>query len=191
MAQRSHSFPTDAFVAKVNPSGTALVYAGYIGGSGADYGQGIAVDSTGAAYVTGETGSTNFPTTAGAFNTTGTGSFVTKLNPAGTALVYSTILVDASTTSIAVDSTGNAYVTGETGCFSDGLRSIPISCSDEATFPVTVGPDLTYNGTAACRTCSDAFVAKVNPSGTALLYPETPTYSMRGCGGLPADAGGV
>ena len=148
----------DAFVAKVNPSGTALIYAGYIGGSGNEDGNGIAVDSTGNAYVTGATESTEatFPVTVGpdlTFNGDAD-AFVAKVNPSGTALDYAGYIGGSSVdvgAGIAVDSTGNAYVTGGTG-------------STEATFPVTVGPDLTFNGDA------DAFVAKVNPSGTALIY---------------------
>ena len=81
---------------KLNPTGTALVYSTYLGGTGEDYGSGIAVDTAGNAYVTGTTYSTDFPTTAGAFQTTFGGgnadAFVTKLNPTGTALVYSTYL---------------------------------------------------------------------------------------------------
>jgi hypothetical protein len=95
-----------------------LVYSTYLGGSGFDAGVGIAVDASGNAYVTGQTGSTNFPTTPGAFQTTyGGGSFdafITKLNPTGTALVYSTYLGgsgDDFGTGIAVDESGNAYVT--------------------------------------------------------------------------------
>ena len=86
----------DAFVTKLNATGTALVYSTYLGGNGDDYGHGIAVDGSGNAYVTGDTASTNFPTTAGAFQTSyggGNGdAFVTKLNATGTALVYSTYL---------------------------------------------------------------------------------------------------
>jgi uncharacterized protein (TIGR03437 family) len=209
-------FASDAFVAKINPSGTALVYAGYIGGEGDDRAYDIAVDSTGAAYVAGSTSSTNFPTTAGGFQPTG--GFVTKLNPAGTGLVYSVMLVGGG--SIAVDSTGAAYVAGSAGStnflatvgpdltFNGGLDAFVAkvnpagtaldyagyiggsddeSVSDiavdsagnayvtgwtrstEATFPVTVGPDLTFNGDSA-NFDRDAFVAKVNPSGTALVY---------------------
>jgi beta-propeller repeat-containing protein/thrombospondin type 3 repeat protein len=149
----------DAFVAKVNAAGTALLYAGYIGGSGADFGHGIAVDSTGNAYVTGETTSTeaSFPVTVGPDLTHNVGTFdafVAKVNAAGTALLYAGYIGGSGADfgfGIAVDSTGNAYVTGET-------------TSTEATFPVTGGPDLTFNGQV------DAFVAKVNGAGTALLY---------------------
>ena len=149
----------DAFVAKVNPSGTALDYAGYIGGSGHDEGVGIAVDSTGHAYVIGCTFSTEgtFPVTVGpdlTFNG-GVDVFVAKVNPLGAALDYAGYIGGSDKDwgrGIAVDSTGHAYVTGYTD-------------PDEGTFPVTVGPDLTYNGGDW-----DAFVAKVNPSGTALDY---------------------
>ena len=149
----------DAFVAKVNPSGTALVYAGYIGSSGNDRGEGIAVDSSGNAYVTGSTLSSaaSFPVTVGpdlTYNGGDIDAFVAKVNPLGTALDYAGYIGGSGndgSVGIAVDSTGNAYVTGWT-------------LSSEASFPVTVGPDLTYNGAI------DAFVAKVNPSGTALDY---------------------
>src|SRR5437879_10397533 len=78
----------DAFVTKLDPTGSALLYSTYLGGSDYDWGQGIAVDADGNAYVTGETRSIDFPTTAGAFQTTSRGSdaFVTKLNPNGSAL---------------------------------------------------------------------------------------------------------
>src|SRR3989475_3979252 len=113
----------DAFVTKLNPSGAALVYSTYLGGTGSDLGFGIAVDSFGNAYVTGQTFSSDFPTTEGAFQTTfggggGFDAFLTKVNPAGAALVYSTYLggtSDDSGLGIAVDSFGNAYVTGFTG----------------------------------------------------------------------------
>ncbi len=152
-------FTSDAFVAKVNAAGTALVYAGYIGGSGFDYGIGIAVDGSGNAYVTGITTSTEaaFPVTVGPDLTYNGGSFdgfVAKVNTGGTALVYAGYIGGSSFdvgSGIAVDGAGNAYVTGHTN-------------STEATFPGTVGPDLTYDGGV------DAFVAKVNAGGTALVY---------------------
>ena len=150
---------TDAFVAKVNAAGTALLYAGYIGGSGDDVGNGIAVDSSGNAYVTGQTDSTEatFPVTVGpdlTYNGGISDAFVAKVNAAGTALLYAGYIGGSGVDygyGIAVDSSGNAYVTG-------------YSESTQATFPVTIGPDLTQNGGA------DAFVAKVNAAGTALLY---------------------
>jgi hypothetical protein len=152
----------DAFVAKVNSAGTALVYCGYIGGSGADGGTSIAVDNSGNAFVTGGTTSTEttFPVSVGPDLTYNGGSafgdaFVAKVNAAGTALDYCGYIGGSGEDAgigIAVDSSGNAYVSGGT-------------TSTEATFPVKVGPDLTYNGGLR-----DGFVAKVNATGTALLY---------------------
>ena len=92
----SYNGGCDAFVAKLNPAGSGLAYATFLGGSGSDYGYGIAVDGAGNAYVTGYTGSTDFPTTPGAFDTSYNGgycdAFVVKLNPAGSGLVYATFL---------------------------------------------------------------------------------------------------
>jgi predicted MPP superfamily phosphohydrolase len=145
----------DAFVAKVNPSGTALVYSGFLGGLGADVGEGIAVDSSGNAYVTGGTWSSDFPAVVGPYTSYrgGGDAFVAKVNPSGTALVYAGFLGGSYSDAghgIAVDSSGNAYVTGGTG---------------SSDFPAVVGPDLSFNGGGG-----DAFVAKVNPAGTALVY---------------------
>jgi hypothetical protein len=112
---------TDAFVAKLDPTGSALVYSTYLGGSGRERGIGIARDAAGNAYVTGDTDSVDFPTTAGAFQTAFGGvrdAFVTKLDPAGAALVYSTYLGgsdDDGAWHIAVDLAGTAHVTGGTG----------------------------------------------------------------------------
>jgi Domain of unknown function DUF11/Beta-propeller repeat len=109
----------DAFVAKLNAAGTALVYATYLGGAGDDRGYAVAVDSSGDAYVTGSTASTNFPV-ANSLRTSLGGmrdAFVTKLNPAGNALVYSTLLGGSNNDwgyAIAVDASGDAYVAGDT-----------------------------------------------------------------------------
>jgi hypothetical protein len=119
--QRTYGGLNDAFVTKLNAAGTALVYSTYLGGSGTDVGQGIAVDAGGNAYVTGTT-TGSFPGTAGSLiqSTHGGGgqdAFVTKLNPAGTTLVYSTYLGGSGTDGgqgIAVDTSGQAYVTGRT-----------------------------------------------------------------------------
>jgi hypothetical protein len=112
----------DAFVSKLNGTGSTLLYSTYLGGSDFDAGGGIAVDASGAAYVTGQTFSANFPTTSGAFQTTFGGfsdAFVSKLNSSGSILLYSTYLggssqEDQSGAGIAVDASGNAYVTGGT-----------------------------------------------------------------------------
>ena len=146
----------DAFVAKLNAAGSGLVYSTFIGGSSSDYGYGIAVDSLGNAFVTGETNSPSFPTTAGAFDTTHNGAsdaFVAKLDPAGSSLLYSTFIGGGANEygySIAVDSAGNAFVSGS---------------SDSTTFPTTAGAfDTTYNG------AFDAFVTKLNAAGSSLVY---------------------
>ncbi len=109
----------NAFVTEFNPTGAALVYSTYLGGSGTDAGYGIAVDGANDAYVTGSTTSANFPTTTDAYTTTNSGgadAFVTKLNAAGSGLLYSTYLGGGSDDTgygIAANSTG-AYVTGQT-----------------------------------------------------------------------------
>jgi len=142
-------------VAKLNPAGSGLLYATFLGGSDGDRGSGIAVDGGGNAYVTGPTYSSDFPTTPGAFDTTYSGPdvFVAKLNPAGSGLVYATFLGGSSVDhgfGIAVDGGGNAYVTGVT------------ASSD---FPAIPGVfDTTHNGEG------DAFVAKLNPAGSGLVY---------------------
>jgi hypothetical protein len=152
--QAANAGGEDAFVTKLSPTGSALVYSTYLGGSLADVGQGIAVDSSGNAYVTGGTLSTNFPTKnpLQAANAGGEDAFVTKLNPTGSALVYSTYLggsLDDSGRGIALDSAKNAYVAG--GTFSTN-------------FP-TKNPLQAANAGG-----EDAFVTKLNPTGNALIY---------------------
>jgi len=151
----------DVFVAKLNPSGTALVYSTYLGGTYEDQGSAIAVDAAGNAYVTGSTASNNFPVTAGAFQQTNPAGwfkgFVAKLNSTGSALLFSTYLGGSggfdSSKAIAVDGTGNTYVTGST------------SSSD---FP-TLNP---VQAAHADNTSSfvDVFVTKLNVTGTGLVY---------------------
>lgn len=108
----------DVFVTKLNPSGSALAYSTYLGGTGLDGGRGIAVDSLDNAYIAGQTASNNFPTTLGTYQTTSGGgdydAFVTKINTSGS-LVYSTYLGGSGNDlglGIAVDFLGNAYVAG-------------------------------------------------------------------------------
>jgi hypothetical protein len=143
----------DFLVTKINPQGTALVYSTYIGGAGNEYGFGIAVDSQGNAYLTGQV-DPGYPTTPGSFQPTAPNytAGVTKLNAAGNALVYSTFLGTSSSgalgNGIAVDSNGNAYVTGLTG------NGFPIANASQP----TIGGDV------------DAFITKVNPTGTGLVY---------------------
>jgi hypothetical protein len=151
----------DAFVTKINPAGTAIVYSTFLGNSGFDVGSGIAVDSAGNAYITGYTTSTTLPgvNTSSIQAANGGGSnpydaFVTKINPAGTAIVYSTFLGNSGFDvglGIAVDGAGDAYVTGGT---------------DSTTFP---GVNATSIQPANAGS-TDAFVTKINPTGTAIVY---------------------
>lgn len=147
------------YVAKLNPGGTAMVYATYLSGGGEDDGKGIAVDGAGNAYVVGVTRTTVFPT-VNPFQTSLRGAsdaFVTKLNPTGTALVYSTYLGGSGEErgfGIAVDTAGQAYVTGWT---------------KSADFPRTSGvfqPAIGYVDPAV----SNAFVTKLTASGSGLVY---------------------
>jgi len=145
----------DAFVAKFTPDGTALEYSTYLGGSGNDYGYAITVDSAGSAYVTGATSSQNFPTTASAFRSTfqggGDDAFVTKLNAAGTGLVYSTYLGGSGDDygyAIVVDSAGSSYVGGNTQSINN--------------FPITPGAYRTnYSG---------AYLTKFSADGSGIEY---------------------
>ncbi len=146
----------DAFLTKLNSVGTNLIYSTYLGGTSLDFANGITVDYAGNAYVTGQTQSSDFPTTSGVFDPAFNGNgdaFVTKLNSDGTSLIYSTYLGGTSEdngTKIAIDIMGNTYITGTT--FSND-------------FPTTIDAlDPTYNGNG------DAFVTKLNSDGTSLIY---------------------
>ena len=185
----------DAFVTKLNSSGSALIYSTFLGGDRYDWPLSITVDSSGCAYLAGNTYSTNFPTTVGAFDTTFSGGtdsfgsaygdvFATKLNPSGSSLLYSTFLGGLANdhgACIAVDSLGCAYVAGYT------------SSSD---FPTTSGAfDTKWNDSY------DAFISKLSiPSVTKPLVtinaPTTQsTYSTSkmtvDIGGVTSDSSGV
>ena len=156
---------TSAYVLKLSPDGSAADYSTFLSGLGlndVDYGESIAVDASGNAYVTGHAESTAFPTTAGGFQTVlggGVDAFVTVLNPTGSALVYSTFLGGTGNEegfTIAVDSLGMAYVTGFTG---------------SSNFPTTAGAfQVAFGGGS-----TDAFIAKLDPtkSGAASLIYST------------------
>jgi len=153
----------DVFVLRLSPSGNRIDYATFLGGSADDWGMDLAVDTAGHAYVTGWTGSADFPTTPDGFDpdndgSSGTDSFLVKLNPTGTSLIYSTFLGGRDedyARDIAIDVTGSAYVTGRTY---------------SGDFPVTPDAlDTSFSG-GAWPNAYDAFVAKVNPGGNALAY---------------------
>ncbi|MBC8490251.1 MAG: SBBP repeat-containing protein, partial [Bacteroidetes bacterium] len=159
---------TDAFVTKINVDGSSLVYSTYLGGSRNEDGKGIAVDGNSNAYVTGRTNSTDFPTASAIYgNFAGgvTDAFVTKINADGSALVYSTYLGgsndDGTEMGIAVDSDGNAYVTGNT---------------NSNDFPIV---SAIYEELAGGQ---DSFVTKINSDGSTLVYS---TY----LGGSGTDGG--
>jgi hypothetical protein len=147
-----------AFVTKLNPTGTALVYSTYLGGSTADRINGIAVDAEGNAYVTGLTASFNFPTTSGAFQSSNNALhtvFVTKLHADGASLDYSTYLGGTKleeAKGIVINAQGNAYVAG-------------LTASND--FPVTSGA---YQTNLNAPSSSNAFVTELNPEGSALVY---------------------
>ncbi len=169
--QTSFGGLSDGFVTKLNPSGSALVYSTYLGGPDYDQGNAVAVDASGNAYVTGQARDF-FPTTPGAFQATGFGVIVAKLNATGSALAYSTYVGNGgSGTRMAVDGSGNAYVTGYT--YDGG-------------FPTTPGGDQTTFGGG-----TDAFLTKLNAAGSALVYStylggKQDDYAY----GIALDAGG-
>jgi hypothetical protein len=146
----------DAFAARFNTTGTALDFATFIGGDDFQTGDSVAIDLQENVYVTGTTSSPDFPTTPGAFQTTLAGpsdAYVTKLNAAGSDLVYSTYLGgtgEETGLDIEVDAGGNAYVTGAT---------------DSPDFPVTPGAFQSVFGGV-----QDAFATVVNTAGNALVY---------------------
>jgi uncharacterized protein (TIGR03437 family) len=154
-----------AFVTKLDPAGTSLIFSTYVGGTGGDAAYGLAVDSAGDAYIVGQTASKDFPVTSGAFQTAIPSgirtSFVAKLNPSGSGLAYATYLGGNSSVSylccdaaaaVAIDSAGDAYVAGTT--YTSG-------------FPVTQGAVQTK---IASGLASNAYVAKLNSSGSSLVY---------------------
>jgi uncharacterized protein (TIGR03437 family) len=149
-----------ANILKLNSNGTSLVYSSCLTSKPAQIPipAGIAVDPAGNAYIVGTAGP-DFPTTPGAFRTSGGGGFLAKLNPSGSGLVYSTFLGlgPAAPAAVAVDSSGNAFLTG--GTTSDAMPVTPDAFQSHRSAPG-------YAGAAG----SDAFLMKVNSFGTALLY---------------------
>ena len=172
----------DVFVLKLNAAGNSLLYSTYLGGSADDVGNAIAVDVSGNAYVTGGTGSINFPTTPMALQTALRGTqnaFVTVLNPTGSALVYSTYLGGSGGDSgfgIAVDPKGQAHAVGETN--SPNFPTV-------AAIQASLSPSNQSNFTCLPGPCPDAFVAAIDATGSSLVYS---TYLG---GGASDEANGV
>ena len=167
----------DGFITKLNPTGSALIYSTYFGGSGDECITGIAVDSTGSVYFTGWSSTMNLPTTPGAAQSKYGGyqilpflieylfgdAIVGKLNPAGSQLTYLTYLggnTNEAALAIAIDSAGDAFVAGFT---------------DSTNFPTSAGAAQTTmhgdNGpTPPYILFGDGFLTEINPTGTAIMY---------------------
>ena len=148
--QRS-SVSMEAFVIKLNADGQ-LEYGTYLGGAGTDEGEAIAVDTTGHAYITGWTASTNFPVTPDAYQTTRSSlsdNFITKFTPDGTGIVYSTYANEGQPSGIAIDPEGRAYITGRTDGYIPDVHAIQPA----------------YGGGTY-----DAYILKMNPTGSDISY---------------------
>ncbi|HKO45254.1 MAG TPA: SBBP repeat-containing protein [Pyrinomonadaceae bacterium] len=144
-------FDSEVFATKLNPDGSGLIYSTFLGGMLDDRGYGIAIDSTGAAFIAGETASNNFPTINAIMGFGGcTDGFVTKLNASGSEYVFSTYLGGSGcdlANAIATDAAGNAYATGST---------------NSSNFPLANA----FQATKGSVSGSDAFATKINANGT-------------------------
>jgi uncharacterized protein (TIGR03437 family) len=179
--------PNVAFVTKLDPTGSHLIYSTYLGGSlaGQTRAYAIAIDSAGSAYITGSTQQFDFPVTAGAYQTMcgflangsqsncggdATSAFLTKLSPSGGSLVYSTFLGpgDDAAYAVAVDSQGQAYVAGISGdqCGS----SNPAGCFPTTASAVLPGAAFNHDTSTANFNQGSAFVSVFNAAGSSLLY---------------------
>lgn len=176
--QSSNGGYTDAFITKLNPTGESIVYSTYLGGSGFDGGSAVAVDQSGQAYLAGGVGSLDFPTTPGAFMTTCPSSFscntpfVAKFSPDGH-LLYSTLTGGSNNAAsgLAVDSYGGAYIVGTAAS-----NDMPVVNAFEPNFPGFL-----------CTSCNTAFLQKLNPDGSALVY--STYFGGTGTGGVPFTTG--
>ena len=145
----------NGYITKINPSGTKLIYSSYLGGSGEDHIEGLALEKTGNVYVTGRTRSNDFPTSQNAYQSKPKGEFdvfVTKLNQTGTEIIFSTLLGGSKNEvayDIVIDSYGHAYVCGS---------------SSSADFPT--GSAYAYN----YRGQTDAFIARIDSTGSFLFF---------------------
>ena len=174
-ASRIRFISDDAFVTKINPTGTAIVYATYLGGAAADRANAIKVDATGAVYVSGDTFSNDFPV-VNAVQTARAGfrdGFALKLSPDGRTIIYSTYLggvADDSATALAIDATGASYIAGLTSSLD---------------FPVAAALQATNAGRA------DAFVTKLNAAGAMVYSTYLGGAIDDGATGIALDATGA
>jgi hypothetical protein len=174
----THDASIDAFVMRLNASGTGLIYSTYLGGSADDSAAGIALNAAGEAFIAGTTSSGTFPTTPGAYDSSHNGSydaFVTRLNATGSALIYSTFLGSGS------NDFGNAIAINGDEAFVTGRAS-----NDAAPFPTTAGAyDTGHNG------AYDVFVTRLTAAGDALVYSTFLGGAMDDYGiGIAVSAGG-
>ena len=175
--QGSNAGTVNAFVTEIDSAGATIPFSTYFGGSSDDRAFGLALGPSGSVFIAGSSQSPDFPTTVGVVQGTNQGqsdAFVTRLNPAGPSVTYATLLGGAGVdqaNGIAVDSSGNAYITGFTNS-----SSFPLASPIQSLLGITGG--------SACgtSTCTDAFVAELNPTATALVQS---TY----LGGSGADFG--
>lgn len=198
-----------AFVSKFNPSGTALLYSTYLGGTRStsapgDLAAAVAVDATGNAYVTGYTGSIDFPTvnpyqsSNAAVATNGTSAFVAKIDPTGSTLVYSTYLggpdaggcalAFSSGWGIAVDGSGSAYVVGQ----SHSANFPTVNAYQATTYPGVTSASQSGSVATPCGGPISAVVTKLNPAGNTLAYSTYlgPTSSVNEATSVAVDSSG-
>jgi hypothetical protein len=191
--------PSDIFVAKFNPEGTALLYSTYLGGGLWDGANAIAVDAAGNAYVAGSSNSPDYPTTAGTLQPgcgsdgacnldadgyTWSDAVLTKLSPDGSSLVYSTFLGGRSydqANGLALDPAGNAYVGGMTTS-----TDFPTTSGVLPTEPLPPDCGTAFGGAS----CSLGFVAKVEATGSSLLYSTLLGGGSDSVAAVAADAAG-
>jgi uncharacterized protein (TIGR03437 family) len=150
-----------AFVTKLSPDGSTILYSTFLGGDGGSFASGIQVDAAGNAYVTGDAAA-NFPTTPGAYRNSPAWGFIAKLSPAGDWLVYSAV-ISSPPRAIAIDAAGSAYVTG---------IAEPTFASTPGAYQRSLAPGICpgIRPTQAYTPCFDSFVLKLRPDGSAPAY---------------------
>jgi hypothetical protein len=197
-AYQLHQGARDAFLTKISPSGSSLVYSTYLGGRSDEVGYGVAVDVTGSAYVAGATRSTNFPTQKPLQSHEGDwDAFVTKFTPSGTGLVYSTYLGGGSldrANGIAVDGSGSAYVAGTTESVDFPLQHPyqPVRAGNRDAFVVKLSAVTTlgYFTIKPCRVVDTRLPTpgRGQPPLTCSPTPTPRVFGVAGFCGIPENA---